>query len=80
MEYLYSKYVNEMNTFMIIEADSSTTSANVLFAEYLNNGAGSTTSARASFSTQLTSSTISAYSIGSILGSGYASWVDADYL
>ncbi|KAF7985845.1 hypothetical protein HWV62_532 [Athelia sp. TMB] len=53
--------------------------ADVLFAEYENSGAGATTSGRASFSKQLTSTTVASYSIASILGSGYASWVDADY-
>ncbi|KZP16278.1 carbohydrate esterase family 8 protein [Athelia psychrophila] len=54
--------------------------ADVVFAEYDNNGSGATTSGRASFSKQLTSTTVGTYSIANILGSGYASWVDAAYL
>jgi pectinesterase len=58
---------------------SLTISGNVLFAEYGNTGDGSKTSQRASFSTVLTSSSVAAYSISAILGSGYTSWVDSNY-
>lgn len=47
----------------------------VTFQEYDNSGAGAS-GTRASFSTKLSS----AISIGTILGSDYATWVDASYL
>ncbi|KIM83640.1 carbohydrate esterase family 8 protein [Piloderma croceum F 1598] len=58
---------------------SEPNTADVLFAEYGNTGAGSTISQRASFSTMLTSSSVAKYSISAILGSGYTAWVDSNY-
>jgi len=54
--------------------------ASVTFAEYVNTGPGSSTSQRARFSTQLSSSTAAKYSISAVLGSGYTTWVDSNYL
>jgi len=59
---------------------SQPNTSGVTFAEYGNTGAGSSTSQRARFSTQLTSSTSSKYSISAVLGSGYTTWVDSNYL
>ncbi|KAK4702516.1 pectinesterase, partial [Phenoliferia sp. Uapishka_3] len=52
----------------------------VTFAEYKNTGAGNWTTSRATFSKQLTSTTVAAYTLPKILGSNYADWVDASYL
>ncbi|KAJ7644742.1 putative pectin methylesterase [Roridomyces roridus] len=51
--------------------------ADVLFAEYASTGAGAS-GTRASFSKKLTST--SGYTIASVLGSGYTSWVDLSYV
>lgn len=52
----------------------------ILFAEYNSTGPGVSGASRPSFSTILTSSQASAYTISSTVGSDYASWVDTTYL
>ncbi|KAJ6624381.1 pectinesterase [Mycena sp. CBHHK59/15] len=59
-----------------IWSTSSPNTADVLFAEYDSTGAGAS-GTRASFSTKLTSN--AGYTISSILGSSYTSWVDTSY-
>jgi pectinesterase len=56
-------------------SSSEPNTADVLFGEYGNSGAGSE-GTRASFATKLSSPV----AITTILGSGYASWVDTTYL
>ncbi|KAL8292671.1 hypothetical protein RQP46_001283 [Phenoliferia psychrophenolica] len=58
---------------------ASPNTADVLFAEYQNSGDGSSDSARASFSKQLTSTSVEAYTISKILGSDYLDWIDTSY-
>ncbi|KIM26850.1 carbohydrate esterase family 8 protein [Serendipita vermifera MAFF 305830] len=48
----------------------------ITFGEYSNTGSGAWSSSRASFATKLSS----AISISTVLGSGYAAWVDASYI
>lgn len=57
-------------------SDSDTRTDNVDFAEYDNSGDGASTSGRASFSSQLSSPV----SIGDVLGSDYADWIDTSFL
>ncbi|KAK4695646.1 pectinesterase, partial [Phenoliferia sp. Uapishka_3] len=52
----------------------------VTFAEYSNSGVGSSTTSRATFATQLTSTTVASYTLSKILGTDYADWVDTSYL
>ena len=52
----------------------------VLFAEFNTTGSGIDGASRANFSTVLTASQASSYSISSAVGSDYASWVDSAYL
>lgn len=56
-------------------SSSDTRTADVSLAEYGNTGAGAS-GTRASFSSKLSS----ALSIGTVLGSDYASWVDSAYI
>jgi len=58
-----------------IWSSSTPNTADVLFGEFNNNGAGSE-GTRASFSTKLSSEV----TISTILGSNYTSWVDTSYL
>lgn len=70
---------NVINSAGWIEWSSSEpNTADVLFGEYGNAGAGATTSGRASFSEQLSA----AVSINTILGSSYTSagYYDATYM
>ncbi|GAA5889269.1 hypothetical protein JCM6882_000691 [Rhodosporidiobolus microsporus] len=53
---------------------------NILFGEYENSGDGAWNSARASFATQLDSAANAEYTLSSVLGSDYASWVDGEFL
>lgn len=55
-------------------SSSDARTGNVLFGEYNNAGPGSSTTARASFATQLTESQASAYSLDTFIGS--TSWLD----
>lgn len=59
-----------------IWSDDAPQTDNVTFEEYENYGAGSDTTARASYSSQRNSP----LDIGFILGEDYADWVDAEYL
>ncbi|KIM26851.1 carbohydrate esterase family 8 protein [Serendipita vermifera MAFF 305830] len=57
-------------------SSSDTRTDHVTFGEYNNSGSGAWSSSRASFATKLSS----AVKIATVLGSGYASWVDSTYL
>ncbi|TFK60349.1 pectinesterase [Pluteus cervinus] len=52
----------------------------ILFAEYNTTGSGVQGAARPSFATVLSASQAAQYTIGTAVGSDYASWVDASYV
>ncbi|KIP05701.1 carbohydrate esterase family 8 protein [Phlebiopsis gigantea 11061_1 CR5-6] len=53
---------------------------NILFAEYNSTGSGVSGASRPSFSTILTSTEAADYTIATVVGSDWASWVDTTYM
>ncbi|KAL8293510.1 hypothetical protein RQP46_000211 [Phenoliferia psychrophenolica] len=79
--FMYSSMTNIINAAGWEEwSSSSPNTADVILAEYENTGAGATTTSRVKWSKQLTSSTVSSYSMSKILGSTYADWIDSSYI
>lgn len=52
----------------------------ILFAEFNTTGSGINGASRAKFATMLNASQASSYSISSVVGSDFGSWVDSTYL
>lgn len=61
-------------------SSSTPNTDHILFAEFNSTGSGVASAHRPSFATVLSASQTSAYTISSVLGSNYASWVDVSYL
>ena len=61
-------------------SSSSPQTDHVLFADYNTTGPGATSLTRPSFATALSDSDAASYTIGSVVGSDYLSWVDTSYL